>query len=63
VRWLTKPGLALQSLTTREPDEKMLEVSIAALKGVLAADGMPITEREESEEKLQPSSLGETANV
>jgi len=38
-------------------------VSIAALKGVLAADGMPTTEREESEEKLQPSSLGEIANV
>ncbi len=39
------PGLALQSLTTREPDEPMLEVAIAALKPVLAADG--VLEREE----------------
>jgi uncharacterized protein YqhQ len=35
-----KPGLTLQSLTTREPDLEMLEVGIAALKPVLEADGM-----------------------
>ncbi len=39
VRALTKPGLALQKLTTREPEPAMLEVSIAALQRVLEAEG------------------------
>lgn len=38
VRWLVAPSLALQRLTTREPDDSMLEVAIAALLPVLAAD-------------------------
>ena len=38
VRIIIAPGLALQSLTTREPDDSMLEVAISALKPVLAAD-------------------------
>ncbi len=42
VRILIAPGLALQRLTTREPDETMLECAIAALKPVLAADGIPV---------------------
>ena len=42
VRALIKPGLQLQRLTTREPDEKMLECAIAALKPVLAADGIQL---------------------
>lgn len=33
------PGLALQMATTREPDEKQIEVAIAALKGVLELEG------------------------
>ena len=40
VRLFIKPSMALQRLTTREPDESMLEVAIAALKPVLAADGI-----------------------
>jgi uncharacterized protein YqhQ len=40
------PNLALQRLTTREPDESMLEVSITALERVLEAEEtMPETER------------------
>jgi uncharacterized protein YqhQ len=38
VRWLLAPGLALQGLTTREPDDTMLECAIAALKRVLMRD-------------------------
>ncbi|WP_088227186.1 DUF1385 domain-containing protein [Desulfosporosinus sp. FKB] len=34
-RWLIVPGLLLQKLTTREPDDSQLEVALAALKGVL----------------------------
>ncbi len=32
VKWLSKPGLWLQKLTTREPDESMIEVAIASME-------------------------------
>lgn len=35
IKVLTIPGLFLQKLTTREPDESQIEVAIAALKAVL----------------------------
>ncbi len=38
VRWLIKPNLALQSLTTREPDTGMLEVAIASFNTMRAAE-------------------------
>ncbi len=38
-RFLTKPGLALQKLTTNEPDDEQLEVAITALKAVLPQAG------------------------
>lgn len=38
VKWLTSPGLALQLLTTREPNDSQLEVAIAALKSVLTGN-------------------------
>ena len=40
IRWITKPNLALQRLTTNEPDEDMLAVAIAAFRQVLAAERM-----------------------
>ncbi len=40
VRWLMAPGLALQRLTTREPDAEMLEVAIHALREVLDSEGL-----------------------
>jgi uncharacterized protein YqhQ len=42
VRSLIAPGLALQRLTTREPEAAMLECAIAALQPVLAADGIEV---------------------
>ena len=36
IKWLTKPNLALQHLTTREPDRTMLEVAIASFNQVIA---------------------------
>lgn len=37
LNWLVvKPSLALQSLTTREPDDRMIEVAVAALQRVQA---------------------------
>jgi uncharacterized protein YqhQ len=38
VRLMVKPNLALQHLTTREPDEKMLEVAIIAFQTMQKAD-------------------------
>ena len=40
VRAILAPGLALQKMTTRQPDLTMLEVGIAALEAVLVADGV-----------------------
>ena len=38
VRWLIRPNLALQRLTTRQPSLDMLEVSIAAFQAMLAKE-------------------------
>ena len=38
IQWLIKPNLALQKLTTREPDAKMLEVAIASFNAMRAAE-------------------------
>ena len=38
VRLLIKPNLALQSLTTREPDRSMLEVAIESFKTMRKAE-------------------------
>ena len=35
IRWITKPNLALQHLTTAEPDLSMLEVAITAFQQVV----------------------------
>ncbi len=42
MRLLVAPNLALQRLTTREPDDSMLEVAIAAMKAVLASEGTAV---------------------
>jgi len=38
LRWLVLPGLGLQKLTTREPDDSQLEVAIQALQAVLRGE-------------------------
>jgi uncharacterized protein YqhQ len=40
MRVILAPGLLLQRLTTRRPEDDMLEVAIAAFKRVLVADGL-----------------------
>jgi uncharacterized protein YqhQ len=42
VRALVAPSLAFQRLTTREPNDAMIETAIAALLPVLAADGVAV---------------------
>ncbi|MCB9138361.1 MAG: DUF1385 domain-containing protein [Caldilineaceae bacterium] len=44
MRMIIAPGLALQKLTTREPDDSMIECAIAALVPVLRADGRVVDE-------------------
>jgi uncharacterized protein YqhQ len=43
VRWLVKPNLALQHLTTREPSLDMLEVSIAAFNAMQVGEQSTVT--------------------
>ncbi len=54
VRWLLAPGLALQGLTTREPDDSMIECAIAALKRVMRRDSGDSLAAESVEEPLPP---------
>ena len=41
VAWLSAPGLLLQRLTTRQPDDSMVEVAITALRSTLEGDAQP----------------------
>jgi len=52
VRAVTAPGLWLQSLTTREPDDSQIEVALAALKKVVEVEE---TEETKQPEEVQPS--------
>jgi uncharacterized protein YqhQ len=54
VRWLFAPGLALQGLTTREPDDSMIECAIAALKRVMQRDKLRDTGRDDTDPALPP---------
>ncbi|MFO1539389.1 MAG: DUF1385 domain-containing protein [Chloroflexota bacterium] len=39
VRWLFLPGIWLQAITTKQPDDGMIEIAIAAMQEALAANG------------------------
>ena len=54
VRWLFAPGLALQGLTTREPDDSMIECAIDALKRVMQRDKLRDSGRENTDPALPP---------
>jgi uncharacterized protein YqhQ len=45
VRWLMAPSLALQGLTTREPDDGQMTCAITALDRVLREDGVAVPAR------------------
>jgi uncharacterized protein YqhQ len=57
VRWLLAPGLALQGLTTREPDDSMIECAITSLKRVMQRDERTIPGGEENESAGEAASL------
>lgn len=46
IRAITAPNLAMQRLTTREPDSDMLEVAITAFNGMMAAEKAPADQLE-----------------
>ena len=46
---LAAPGLALQLITTRQPDEEQIQVAIAAMEAALAADGQTSPDPTEAE--------------
>lgn len=48
VRIVLTPGLALQAMTTRQPDDRQIEVAISALQRVLAVDAEPSKLAEEA---------------
>src|SRR6266487_4842905 len=55
VRWLLAPGLALQGLTTREPDDSMIECAIVALNRVICRDNLDMKQDPSSADvKLPP---------
>ena len=72
VKILSLPGIYLQKLTTKEPNEKQLEVAIAAMKAVLPENktpyfeglcdlnGEPIKEEPKDEDLGQPALNPET---
>ena len=43
VQWMIRPNLALQSLTTREPDHAMLEVAIHSFQTMRQAEEEIVT--------------------
>ena len=56
VRAVITPGLWLQSLTTREPEDSQIEVALAALKKVVEAEEAKQPEEIEQPEETEPSS-------
>lgn len=42
--WANRPGIWLQSITTKEPEDKMVEVAIASLLGALTDEEVAATE-------------------
>jgi uncharacterized protein YqhQ len=62
IRILIKPNLALQHLTTRQPDLEMIEVAIAAFKRVLVSESILTEEQAKSAEPAvtpQPAPAGD----
>ena len=54
VHFAIMPGLLLQKLTTREPDDSQMEVAIASLKAVLPEDDAVMVKTREFMEAEQP---------
>ena len=63
-RALIWPGLVLQKLTTREPDDDQLEVALASLRQVLKLEkSVPAASRDSIREDVEIANLGELGLV
>ena len=57
IRAISAPGLLLQRITTKEPDDQMIEVAIESLKGAMPeefpeyADKQPVEQQPEAAEE------------
>lgn len=61
-RILSAPGLWMQRITTKEPDESQLEVAIAALKHAMPGEFPPVEQaEEEAEDHPETESSGDDA--
>ena len=54
---LSAPGLAMQRITTAEPDEAICEVAIAAMNAALTGE-VPVKEEPTSDETAQSEESG-----
>ncbi len=59
VNFLSKPGLLMQSLTTKEPDDSMIEVGIASVEAVF--DWEPFVEELKNERRAATKSVRSTS--
>lgn len=57
VRAISYPGLMLQKITTREPDDSMIEVAIASLKAVLDPESVKTAQEKVNEETTTKAAL------
>ena len=54
IRFLTKPNLAVQNITTAEPDDSMLEVALRSFETMLALEeNQPVSEKETMENAVK----------
>ena len=63
IRWLFMPGIWLQGITTRQPDDSMIEVAIASMREALAANGEEAPEGSLDPPRRPLETAGETAGV
>lgn len=60
IKILSAPGLWMQRITTKEPDDSMIEVAITALKGAMPDEFPPETEETVAAEESSDENTGET---
>ena len=63
IRWMVRPNLALQSLTTREPSLEMLEISIASFQAMLEQEKQLTPDKKVDRQELESSSRPEKGEL
>ncbi|MDN5351657.1 MAG: hypothetical protein PWQ12_576 [Clostridiales bacterium] len=63
VRAISVPGLMMQKLTTKEPDDKQLEVAIAAFLCVLKEEGLDASQVQKEQADKEPTDSEKTVEA